>query len=198
MVAPDGEEIASLTRFAEHFDLTRIAHSPAVFEMDKLNWLNKHYIRELPIEDFARLAQPYLQDYDLSEYSHEHLLLMLDAVREPLTTLADVKAATSYFFGAGVTLDAQVVGETLMSDEASTVLGAFALQFRENVSFISPQALSDGLKELIQSLKPLKAKAILWPIRAALTGRVHGADLGKTLYLLGREKYCYGSTAPYA
>lgn len=185
---PDGQEIGTLEHFASIFDLSRIAHSPAVFERDKLDWLNRHYMRELPIEDFLTRARPYLQDYDLSEYTHEQLALMLDAVREPLTTLAEVRDAVSYFFGPGVMLDAQVVGETLMSDEALAVLRAFDAQLVSQADFTSPQALSDALKALIQSLKPLKAKAVLWPIRAALTGRVHGADLGKTLFLLGREK----------
>jgi len=184
----EGSEVASLDDFARQFKLEHIAQSPAVFETDKLNWLNKQYIRQLTLPRFLELATPYLTPYDLSEYTHEQLLMILDAIREPITTLNNITDAVRYFFGHAVAYDAQVVGEVLMNDDAQTVLTAFQSTFIPSIDWSNAETIATQLKTWMETLKPLKGKSVMWPIRAALTSRVHGADLSKTIFLLGPEK----------
>jgi nondiscriminating glutamyl-tRNA synthetase len=184
---PDGEEIGSLEKFSEAFTLERIAHSPAIFDQEKLNWVNGVYIRQLPLEDLLERAKPFLSQYDLSQYPDEKLCMMLGAVREPITTLSELPEAVSYFFGKTVQYDDQVKAEVLPSEETRTVLDAFEKDILPTLTFDAPEAISEQIKAFGNTLKPMKMKSIMWAIRGAVTGRVHGADLGKTLYILGKD-----------
>jgi glutamyl/glutaminyl-tRNA synthetase len=184
---PDGEEMGTLEHFAGQFELERITQSPAVFEKDKLNFINGKLIRNLPLPELLEVAKPHLHDFDLSQYSKEKLCEILEAVREPITVLSELPEHVNYFFGQSVILDAQLVGEVLTGPEPAQVLEQFKTNFLVNADFGSPEALSAALKEFTNSLKPIKTKTIMWTIRAAVTGRTHGADLSKTLHILGKE-----------
>lgn len=184
---PDGEEIGTLDHFASQFELERITHSPAIFEKDKLNFINGKLIRTLSLAQLLEVARPYLRDFDLSQYDADKLHLMLDAVREPITVLSELPEAVNYFFGRTVIVDAQLVGEVLTGPEPAQVLEKFKNEFLATADFSSPEALGGAIKEFTNSLKPIKTKTVMWTIRAAVTGRTHGADLSKTLYILGKD-----------
>jgi len=184
---PDGEEIGTLEHFASQFELERITHSPAIFEKDKLNFINGKLIRTMPLERLLAVSKPYLHDFDLHQYSEEQLHQILDAVREPITVLSELPDAVNYFFGQSVMLDAAIVGEVLTGPEPAQVLERFKHDFLAKADFSSHEALAAQIKEFANSLKPIKMKTIMWTIRAAVTGRTHGADLSKTLHLLGPD-----------
>lgn len=184
---PDGEEIGTLAHFAEQFELERITHSPAIFEKDKLNFINGKLIRTMPVEQLLAVARPYLHDFDLNQYPLDKQLEILDAVREPITVLSELPEAMSYFFGQTVIIDAQLVGEVLTGAEPAQVLERFKSEFLPSADFGTPTALAENIKAFTNALKPMKTKTVMWTIRAALTGRTHGADLSKTLHILGKD-----------
>ncbi len=184
---PDGEEIGTMEHFAQQFELERITHSPAIFEKDKLNFINGKLIRTLPLPELLTVARPYLHQFDLRQYSDETLYCLLDAVREPITVLSELPEAVNYFFGRTVILDAQLVGEVLTGPEPAHILEHFKTDFLATANFESPEALAEAIKSFTNSMKPIKTKTVMWAIRAAVTGRTHGADLSKTLYILGKE-----------
>jgi len=189
---PDGEEIGNLDHFAQQFELSRITHSPAVFELDKLNYLNGRLIRSLPLDELLRRSQPFLKDLDLSPYSDEKLYLMLDIVREPLQTLGQLPDAIAYFVGEQVSFEAPEDAKSLKTEEAQQVLKAFQDDFLKNADFSSPESISAVLKPWSKAMgqgeKPVKAKVVWGSLRLTVTGRMHGADLAKTLFLLGKNK----------
>lgn len=184
---PDGEEIGSLAHFAENFSLDRINPSAAIFEKDKLNHINGKYIRALPPAELLERARPYLHPFDLGMYPEDKLEMMLEAVREPVTLLSELPEAVSYFFGQNVILDAQMVGEVLTGPDPATVLTRFRNEFLPQTDFSAPEPIGTAIKTFTESLKPIKTKTLMWTIRAAVTGRTHGADLSKTLYILGKD-----------
>ncbi|HMO23744.1 MAG TPA: glutamate--tRNA ligase family protein, partial [Candidatus Melainabacteria bacterium] len=69
----NGKEIFTLEEACQWFDIKKVSKSPAVFDIDKLNWFNAHYIRSLPIEIVVERAMPYLADFDLSGYSQDSI-----------------------------------------------------------------------------------------------------------------------------
>jgi glutamyl-tRNA synthetase len=185
---PDGQEVGTLEQFAQAFTLSRVAQNPAIFDKDKLNWLNSVYIRQLPLPELLERSRPYLAGFDLSEYTDEQLQLLLDAVREPITVLGDLPDAVSYFFGPTVALAPELVQEVLATADSRQVLERYLKEFVATADFSSPESLSETLKAFTNAMKPMKTKTVMWAIRAALTGRTHGADLSKTLYLLGKDR----------
>ncbi len=186
--SPDGEEIGTLTQFAKVFTLSRVASSPAIFDQEKLNWLNGYYIRHLDLPSLLERSKPFLHHYPLDEYPAEKLFSILDAVREPLTTLAELPDAVSYFFGDLPSYTSEILNEVLALEETQQVLKVFQSQVLPEMRFESPEQISVEIKAFANTLKPMKMKTIMWAIRAATTGRVHGADLGKTQHILGPER----------
>ncbi|MEM0950540.1 MAG: glutamate--tRNA ligase [Cyanobacteria bacterium P01_H01_bin.74] len=195
---PDGEEVAALSHFIAQFSLERITHSPAVFEMDKLNFLNGKRIRTMAVPELLLLVQPYLTQFDLTHYPNERLLQILEAVREPLTRLNEFPDAVSYFFGRAIAIEATLIDEVLTGETPHQVLTAFQLEFMPTAAFDNQALLTDQLKAFTKQLKPIKVKTIMWAIRAALTGRVHGAELSTILFILGKETVAHRLNAALA
>jgi nondiscriminating glutamyl-tRNA synthetase len=184
------EEIFTIDQLAEQFSLDRVAHSGAIFDIEKLNWVNGQYIRSMPIETLAERVAPYLTGYPVAEtYSTQQWHLLLDAVKEPLVVLSDVTDAVSYFFGDDVAIPTQLAAETLETEEGKRVLQVALEDWLPNhADFSTLETTYATLKILTKTLlKDLKVKTVMWAIRTAVSGRVQGADLGKTLFLLGKE-----------
>jgi nondiscriminating glutamyl-tRNA synthetase len=185
---PDGQELGDLAQFASQFELERITHSPAIFELDKLNFINGRLIRSLPLDELLSRAEPFLKALDLSRYSPEQLQMMLDIVREPLQTLGELPEALAYFVGDIVAFEKAEEAEGLHEEEPQQVLAAFQRDLLSRADFFeSPESISATLKPWAQSLKPIKPKVVWGSLRLSMTGRMHGADLAKTLFLLGKE-----------
>jgi nondiscriminating glutamyl-tRNA synthetase len=182
----DGQEVASLSHIASRFDLSRLAHSGAIFDTDKLNWLNSQYIRALPLPELLDRARPFLAQFSLSEYSDPQLQTMLAVVREPIHTLSELPAAVDYFFNDPM-IDPELETTVLNEPEAADILRAFQQQVVD-VLADEPEPASQQMKALCKALAPLKTKTIMWTVRACVTGRVQGADLGTTLCLLGKTR----------
>lgn len=183
---PDGEEIKAINDIIKAFDLNRISHSAAVFDKEKLNWMNGMYIRSLSIKETLERSKKYMTQYNLNRYSNEKLEVMIGAVREPFIVLADVTKAVSYFFNDNIEISEEVKEEALTGDHVKDVLEKFIV-FTEEVDFDNLEELDEKFKEFRKSLKPLKPKFIMMPIRASLTGQLHGADLSKCLHILGKD-----------
>ncbi len=106
--SPDAAEVMPLSEIIQKFSLDRISLSPAIFEFDKLNWMNGVYIRNMPVSELVERLKPYLQDFELSIYSQKQLETMVDAVKEPLVKLSEVTDAVSYFFGNSINIDEEI------------------------------------------------------------------------------------------
>jgi nondiscriminating glutamyl-tRNA synthetase len=185
--SPEGTEIASLETFARQFTLDRIAHSPAVFDQEKLNWLNGMYIRQMPLAELRAHAERYLRSVDLSRYDIPMVEFILDSVREPLTTLSQLPEAVSYFGSAPLDRSHPDCVAVFAETETASILKAFEETVFPTLNWESPETLGLAIKAFANSLKPLKMKTVMWAIRAAVSGRVHGADLSRILFILGPE-----------
>ena len=94
---PEGLEIFSLDEACRKFDLTRVSKSPAVFDIQRLNWFNSQYIRNLPLDDIVQRSRAFLSEADLQTYSKDDIKRIVACVREGLTTLSEIKKATQFF-----------------------------------------------------------------------------------------------------
>jgi len=183
----DGEEIKTLDKLIEAFSLERVSPSPAIFEFDKLNWMNGQYIRNMPISEITQRVKIYLKNYDLSLYSEEQLELIVAAVREPLTKLSEITDAVSYFFGDTVEIDPEIKKDVIQTPESQKVLQEF-FNLADSLNYDNIEELHNQMADFRKSIPDLKPKQIMWAIRAALTGRVKGADMAVIISLLGKER----------
>lgn len=183
----DGQEIKTMTELIDAFDLNRVSPSPAIFEFDKLNWMNGLYIRNLPISDITERVKPFLKNYDLSIYSPQQLEEIVAAVREPLTILSEITDAVSYFFVENIEIDPEIQKNVLETPQSQKVLREF-LNIADSLDYDNVEKIHEQLADFRKSMTGMKAKDIMWAIRAALTGRTKGADMGVVISLLGKDK----------
>lgn len=185
--SPDEKEVMPLAEIIQKFSLDRINLSSAVFEFDKLNWMNGMYIRSLPVSELVERLRPYLKDFDLSIYSQQQLETIINAVKEPLIKLSDVTNSVSYLFGDSINIDNEIKETVLNTEDSKKVLSEF-IGFCENIDFNDIEKIHEQLGEFRTMMKPLKPKVTMWAIRAALTGRTHGADMGVIISMLGKNR----------
>lgn len=182
----DGREIFTLEEAAGMFDLDRVSKSPAVFDVPRLQWFNGHYIRSLPLSVVTDRSMPFLQKYDVKQYSREQLEEIVSVVREPLTTLSEITAAASFFFEKSVVIPDDVNQTVVCTENAKKVLTAVLQKIGE-----FPWGDAKGCKQVIDTIGKeigLKGKDLYWPVRAALQGKTSGPDLGHTLSILGQAR----------
>lgn len=188
---PGEEEIFSREQLIELFDTDRLSKSPAVFDTQKLAWLNNHYLKQADLADLLQLALPYFREagyLSQEEVSMEQLAWLERLValyQEQLTCVADITTLSQGFFSQSVTYEPEAL-EVLANEAVPPVLDSFGRLLGEAESLTA-----DTCKALIKQVQKetgQKGKGLFMPIRAAVTGQVHGRDLNETLSLLGKEK----------
>jgi nondiscriminating glutamyl-tRNA synthetase len=182
----DGKELFSLEEACRSFDITKLSKSPAVFDVQRLNWFNSHYLRSLPLSTITERAMPYLQVVDLSVYTKAQLEEIVGSVRDGLTILSEILGTVRFYFEPHVDLPEDLKQEVLTSATAATVLDATL----KNISKL-PFGDHKGCKTIVDNLGKelgIKGKDLYWPLRVALSGKVKGPDLGSIISILGPER----------
>ena len=190
----DGQEIKTLDEIAADFRINEVSSSNSIFEYDKLNWMNGQYIKKMDLSKLTQLVKPYLSCYDLSEYTEKQLEKIVEVTREPITILSELTNDTKYFFGKDVEIEPEVQEKVLNGEVAKKVLPYVIENELEKWDFEDEEKLHEQLADLRTYFKEqhgIKPKETMWAIRAAVTGRTHGADMVATLILLGKDRVVY-------
>lgn len=162
-------EIYSHDELVQLFDLGKINKAGAVFNTEKLNWLNEQYLRSMPEERYLTLVHPFVADKtDDHAFADRCLLRVRDRVSLP----ADVVGLTASFFRAGHDFTkASITWKTQSADDASVRLRTI----RSVVAGLTDDDM-ESLVVLEDSVKKLMAQNgwgngdTLWPLRVALSG----------------------------
>ncbi len=180
----DKTELMSRQELIQRFTLERVNASPAVWNYDKLDHFNGHYIRQLPTDDLAGRVLPYLQ---AAGFAPEPPMLakVVPLIRERITTLGDVVPAAGFFFAEELPPydAAELIPQKGDAALARCVLER-ALQTLGAVDF-QPQTLEAALRAAAGELH-LKAGQMFQPIRVAVCGRKAAPPLFETLEALGK------------
>ena len=193
----DTQEILDLEELVSKFSWERITVSPAIFDVERLNWFNRWYIRGSSTERIAQLAAPYLAEaYGKEEHSdgtayspRAWLKLLVECVREEVDSLGQMPAHVAFAFLDELAYTGEAA-EALRSPEAGDVLSAFleSVEPLESLDVSTAKAVLQGLRAVMKERRNLGPRQVLFPIRASLTGSVHGPDLAVVLALLGKER----------
>lgn len=190
--APSGEEeFYTLDELAEVFSLDRVSKSPAVFDLQKLNYINAHYIKAAAPERLAELALPYVGEMGIlprggrSDKQQQWFIGFIEAIQEKISHMAEVKDFVHYFYGA---VPLEPVGEALEVLRGEQVPGVLRLFWEkiQEVELLSGATVKVLLKQMTKELK-LGGKLVYMPVRVALTGQMHGPELYDVIPLLGRK-----------
>jgi glutamyl-tRNA synthetase len=177
------EEILPRDELVARFDLDGVSHHPAVFDPEKLTWMNGHYLRSLSDEELAARMVPFLADAGLSA-DLETVRAAAPFVKERLRTLTEAPAMLRFAFVDTVTPDEKAEKEI---GKAETGYLARVADLVESVQPWSVEAIERSLTELQESTGLSKSKA--WaPIRAAVTGTTIAPPLFQSIWLIERER----------
>ncbi|MGE5391102.1 MAG: glutamate--tRNA ligase [Deltaproteobacteria bacterium] len=184
--SPEGEEeIMDREQLIKAFTLERVAKNPAVFDLDKLNWINAQYIKKTPLPELVIMMRPFLQESAWAEavaaLDDHHFAMLAEALRDRITCLADAPGQAEVFFAEPVYGDE--AREVLQGENTVAVLNAFRERLPE---FNDTAEVKQYIKALTKELK-LKPKDVFMPLRCALTGQTHGPDLPYLVMIWGRN-----------
>lgn len=188
--SPPGER--ELLRKADVRSLLRLedlSTSPAMFDWEKLNWLNRHYLQQLSERQLAQMARPFLEDaYPGAPFDDRWLQRLVSLLRDDLVRLSDVVHAGEWALADDFQFSAAAT-EALQSDSARPTLVHFVAAVAQLVLLDegTAQSILSNLHAHFTAAEGWSARDVYWPIRAALTGHVRGPALHEIMALLGKD-----------
>jgi glutamyl-tRNA synthetase len=212
--APGGDrELMSMGELEQTFDLDGLQPSPGVFDIEKLRWMNGHYIRQLSLDNLVERLRSYVASDDAREYwereefidtgTREHLQLLERGLREQpemareavkleqerVTTLGDFGEATAFFFQDEPPMDEKAVEKWFGNEHVPQLLRDLIERLRDP-SLAKPSV--EDCERLIRGYAEEKGFEKLGPVvhptRVALTGKTAGPGLFELMTVLGRDR----------
>lgn len=185
--SPNGEkEIFSLEELCQEFDVSRIGTSGAIFDIDKLTWMNGVYIRNLDNEKYYNLALPLIKDVVTKDYNY---YLIADILKERINTLSEIKDMVDFFQELP-----EYDNELFVNKKMKTDLNISANSLNqiipviESIEEYNHQNLHDQLLDYAAK-NGIKNGQLLYPLRVALSGKAFtpggGIDIAN---ILGKEE----------
>ena len=183
--SPTGEEeILSKDEIIKMFDPSRLSKSPAMFDKDKLAYVNSRYIKMLSDEELASKVRPFLEKANINIVSDAWLLQLSGLFKDRLSYIGEIVELYKNFFHSEVTLNDEAL-DVLKTNNSLLMLEEFYKQLDEIENFNDTNIQAAIKTTGVNS--ETKGKALFMPTRIATTGDMHGPSLPVTLSLLGKE-----------
>ena len=186
--SPKGNrEKVPIKEVIELFDLPQILRHNARFDIDKLNWLNGEYVRELPDERFYELSVHALgrAGIDTNKFPLPFVKAALDTCKGKIKLFSELAGYAGFYFREEVEYDVEAARKDFVPENRPRLV-ALRDAFARLTSF-NAAAIEAALKETSGGLK-VKAGALVHPCRLACTGKPVGPSLYHLLEVLGKER----------
>ncbi|WP_456272786.1 glutamate--tRNA ligase [Bacillus sp. AK031] len=189
--SPKGEEeLFNKEQFIEIFDPERLSKSPAVFDKQKLLWVNNQYMKNLDLDQVAALAMPHLMkagriSEDASAEEKDWARKVIALYQEQMSYGAEIVELSEMFFKKGIDYD-QDAKAVLEEEQVPEVLRAFVDEIDQLENYEAAE-IKKSIKA-VQKSTGHKGKKLFMPIRVAVTGQTHGPELPNAIELLGKDK----------
>jgi len=187
----DRTELLSREELIRHFSLERVGKTAAVFNNDKLAWMNGVYLRSLSPDEFARQVGPFL-DRDLPSsvtrpLDARHVRQVLPLVQERAKTLGEVAGLVDFFFVDSLDYDVDLLLKGGLDGDVAGKAAEAAWERLGSMGSWDAGALEESLRSLASELD-LGTRKLFGFLRIALTGRTAAPPLFQTMEVLGRDR----------
>lgn len=174
-----------------NFSLERISKNPAIFDFEKLEWMNGVYIRNLAPDELAARLFPFLEQAGLApagdlEARRDWYLALVPLVQERLKRLTDVVPMVGYLFSDTVAIDPAAAEKVLGAEGSQRALAAAQTALSQLTDW-TPGAIEQALRSLGEQLQ-MKPKQVFQAVRVAVSGTMVSLPLFESLALIGRER----------
>lgn len=189
--SPTGEEeLYSKEDFIEIFDANRLSKSPALFDTNKLTWMNNQYMKKIEVDRVLELSMPHLVkagvlSESLTDEEHEWARGLVSLLQEKMSFGAEIVELSDMFFKEEAEYE-EDAKEVLTGETVPEVLKAFAEELEKLDNFKAGEI--KAAMKAVQKSTGQKGKNLFMPIRAAVSGQTHGPDLPQAIELLGKGK----------
>lgn len=180
------QEIFTLDQLIEAFSIEGLSKSPAIFDTDKLTWMNAQYIRALSKKDFLGKAMPYLKQCGADAFN---LDLITDIIQPRLEVLTEIPEKLA-FLEKMPDYDKELYFHKRMKTDADKALPVLleAQKLLEAHEDYTLEPLKEALLGLVERMG-IKNGQLLWPLRVAITGtKVTPGGAVEAACLLGKEE----------
>ncbi len=181
----DDREIFTMQEAIERFDGTRINPANSAFPVEKLEWLNGLYIRDLPTEELARRLRPFLEQAGLT-IDEDRLLKVTPLIQERIKTLSEAAAMVGFIFSGEIQLGPQTLIQKKMDREGTIRALRAAHDALASLPDFAHDIQEPAMRALAEELG-LKAGQLFGTLRQAVTGQTISPPLFETMEILGRD-----------
>jgi glutamyl-tRNA synthetase len=184
-------EIVSLDEAISNFSLEKVNRTAATFDLDKLNWINREYIKRTDDEKLADLLIPLLLKryknlfWSYGQGDRERLISVVKLFKQRISTLNDFVLWSDYFFKKRIEISPEAK-EKYLSQDLSYEFKRLIERF-EGLSSFDAKSLEMTFRELVSELG-ISTSQLIHPVRVALTGKTVGPGLFEIISVLGKER----------
>lgn len=187
---PEDKEIFDMDYLIKNFSLDRVSKNPAIFDIDKLNYINSQHIKLKSLDELTQMCIPYLIEAGYvtqkdAEEKFEWLKKIVKSVYEGLDYLSQIKDRVDIFFNNEVKIEEDEAKEVLKWEHVKHLISVFEDKIK-NVENLNSDSIKMLFKE-IQKETGYKGKNLFMPIRVVLTGKTHGPELVEIIEIVGKE-----------
>ena len=179
------QEFFSISELKKLFSLNKVTKSSAIFDYDKLNWLNQQYIKKMDLNDVAKLILPYLQTHNLFDIDMTYLKNILSLGIEREYTLKEIAKSLVYYFIEEIPYDTDDFKKFNPSKD-NLILDKVIKKLSDN-NFEDEDKLGLCFQEFCQE-NGLKFKDFGPVVRFGLTGRLKAPAINEICFLLGKTR----------
>lgn len=185
----DGQELVGKADVRRQFRIERLSKSPAVFDWDKLDWVNRQYLRRYSDPALANLLRPFLEDVYGPILNEAWLVRLTAVIRDGLNRLADAIELSRWAFEDDFAYTEEA-RQMLESELAGPVLVQLVASLARVVVLdeMTARALLQDLRTAMKQGYGWNAAQVYHTVRAALTGQTHGPPLAEIMAILGAQR----------
>ncbi len=184
----DNVELIDIKEAIKLFDVTQVNKTSATFDLKKLNWMNNQYLKVGDPEKLADLLIPALVErkyIDPDNFDRDHLVSLVKLFQPRLTVINDFCDWADFFFVNELNIKEEAKVKFLSGD-LSREFSQF-IEKLDNLGKFDILSIEEAFRELVKELN-IESKALIHPIRVALTGKTVGPGLFEVIYYLGKER----------
>jgi len=179
------QEIFTKDELIEKFSLENVGSSASIFDMEKLRWLNGHYIRQKSPEELVEPLLPFLKAKGYPEKPRDYLGRAIQTLQPRCATLAEMADAMDFYMLDEVAYDPKAA-ENFLTSETSVFLEEIIGAISKNEGRFEEKALEELFRRMAEE-HGVKLKVIAQAVRVALTGRTASPGLFEIMDILGKE-----------
>ncbi len=186
----DDREVMSLQEMIDSFDLGRINKANAVFDMDKLTWMNGEYIRNTDTYKLVDMLRPYLVEPGLVTQLFintrwDFMMSFVDMMKERCKLLTDFAEQGSYFFTDKFDYEEKGVKKHFAAPESKDLINQW-VDILKGIDSWNKDNIEQALRDLSDKLK-VKPAMLIHPTRLGISGTTKGPSLFDMMELLGKD-----------